>query len=163
MCLLTRHFIILQKIYIDSVPFLWHSCDMVRDFEYIIYKGKYFSVEWYYSEKGDSQAKDYYDKLTVSSQAKFLYLVERMSDHGKISNKKLFNNEGDGLFAFKPQPERFLTFFTKGKKLIITSAFRKKTKKLPNKEKKKALKIKKSYEDRTENGVYYGKNKNNIR
>jgi len=34
---------------------------MVRDYEYIIYKGKYFSVEWYYSEKGDSQAKDYYD------------------------------------------------------------------------------------------------------
>ena len=29
---------------------------MVIDFEYIIYKGKYFSVEWYYSEKGDSQA-----------------------------------------------------------------------------------------------------------
>lgn len=163
MCLLTRHFIILQKIYIDTVPFLWHGCDMVRDFEYIIYKGKYFSVEWYYSEKEDSQAKDYYDKLTVSSQAKFLYLVERMSDHGKISNKKLFNNEGDGLFAFKPQPERFLTFFTKRKKLIITSAFRKKTKKLPNKEKMKALKIKKSYEDRTENGVYYGKNRNNIR
>jgi len=131
---------------------------MIRDYEYIIYKGEYFSVEWYFSEKGESQAKEYYDKLDVSSQAKFLYLVERMSDHGKISNKKLFNNEGDGLFAFKPQPERFLTFFTKGKKLIITSAFRKKTKKLPVKEKKKALKIKNNYENRIANGVYYGKN-----
>jgi phage-related protein len=130
---------------------------MVRDYEYIIYKGEYFSVEWYYSEKGECQAKDYYDNMNVSSQAKFLYLVERMSDHGKISNKKLFNNEGDGLFAFKPQPDRFLTFFTKGKKMIITSAFRKKTKKLPNKEKKKALKVKINYQNRTANGVYYGK------
>ena len=129
---------------------------MIKDFEYIIYKGKYFSVEWYYSENGNSQPKEYYEELDVASQAKFLYLVERMSDHGKISNKKLFNTEGDGLYAFKPQPERFLTFFTKGKKLIITSAFRKKTQKLPNKEKKKALKIRKDYENRIEMGEYYG-------
>lgn len=128
---------------------------MINDCEYIIYKGEFFTVEWYYSEKGTSQAKEYFDELDDGSKAKLLYLIQRISDHGKISNKKLFNNEGDGLYAFKPQPERFLTFFTKGKKIIITSAFRKKTQKLPTKQKKYALKIKDNYETRVVKGDYY--------
>ena len=128
---------------------------MINDCEYIIYNGEHFTVEWYYSEKGTSQPKEYFDKLDDGSKAKLLYLIQRISDHGKISNKKLFNNEGDGLFAFKPQPERFLTFFTKGKKIIISSAFRKKTQKLPTKQKKNALKIKKNYENRVVKGDYY--------
>lgn len=128
---------------------------MINDAEYIIYKGEYFTVEWYYSEKGTSQPKEYFEELDDGSKSKLLYLIQRISDHGKISNKKLFNNEGDSLYAFKPQPERFLTFFTKGKKIIITSAFRKKTQKLPTKQKKNALKIKDNYESRVVKGDYY--------
>lgn len=128
---------------------------MINDCEYIIYKGEYFTVEWYYSEKGISQPKEYFEELGDGSKSKLLYLIQRISDHGKISNNKLFNNEGNNLYAFKLQPERFLTFFTKGKKIIITSAFRKKTQKLPTKQKKNALKIKDNYESRVAKGDYY--------
>jgi len=31
---------------------------------------------------------------------------------GKIFDITKFRNEGDGIYAFKPQPDRFLSFFT---------------------------------------------------
>lgn len=78
-----------------------------------------------------------------------------MGDVGKINDKTKFNNEGDKIYAFKPQPERFLCFFVKGKKIIVTNAFKKKTQKLPKDEKEKALKYKTEYEKRRNEERYY--------
>ena len=86
-------------------------------------------------------------------------LFKRMGDCGKIFDKTKFNNEGDGIFAFKPKPERFLCFFVSGKKIIITNAFRKKTQKISKGEKDRAIKLKKDYNKRFRSGVYYEKNK----
>lgn len=80
-----------------------------------------------------------------------------MGEKGQIRNKEKFRNEGDKIFAFKPQPDRFLSFFTKGKKIIVTNAFTKKQDKLPMAEKDRALARKAEYESRTQNGVYYEK------
>ena len=66
-----------------------------------------------------------------------------------------FNFEGDGIFAFKPIPHRFLCFFVKGKKVIITNAFIKKSDKMPKSEKERALKRKEDYETRTKKEQYY--------
>ena len=41
----------------------------------------------------------------------------------------------NGIYAFKPQPDRYLSFFTDEKKIIVTNGFRKKTEKLPKNEK----------------------------
>ncbi len=49
-----------------------------------------------------------------------------MGEIGKISDIKKFRNEGDKVYAFKPQPHRFLSFFVQGKKIIVTNAFWKK-------------------------------------
>jgi len=78
-----------------------------------------------------------------------------MGDHSKIFDQTKFRNEEDGIYAFKPQPDRYLCFFVKGKKIIITNAFVKKTDKLPKGEKEQALKAKNSFEDRVEQGDYY--------
>jgi phage-related protein len=96
-------------------------------------------------EEGESQPKDYLLKLDSSSQQKVFYLFKRMADFGKINDKTKFRNEGDQIFAFKPQPERFLSFFVKGNKIIITNAFRKKNDKLPKNEKEKAIRCKSDY------------------
>ena len=104
--------------------------------EYVVYEGNFFQVEWYYSENGKSQACDYYKKLNASERRKVLRLFQVMGDIGKIHNEQRFRNEGDKIYAFKPQPHRFLSFFFDGGKIIITNAFVKKQQKLPEAEKK---------------------------
>ena len=122
---------------------------------YVAYEGLSYVIEWYYNEKEESQALEYFSELGVLQQDKTLYLFKRMGDFGKISNKKQFRYEGDGIFAFKPQPDRFLCFFMKGRKIIITNAFLKKTDTLPYREKKKALKFREDYLSRYKEGKYY--------
>ncbi len=79
-----------------------------------------------------------------------------MGDHGQIRNIEKFRNEGDKLYAFKPQPHRFLCFFFDGNKIIITNAFMKRQQKLPKAEKDKAMGYKVDYENRIKKGRYYG-------
>ena len=54
-----------------------------------------------------------------------------MGDFGVIHDTTKFRNEGDSIYAFKPQPDRYLCFFFSGKKIIVTNAYRKKSDKLP--------------------------------
>ncbi len=123
--------------------------------DYIAYKGKIYTIEWYYDESGNSQAHDYLFELDPEMQKKVFYLLKRMGDSGKINDIRKFRYEGDKIYAFKPQPERFLSFFVTGKTIIITNAFRKKSDKLPENEKIKALNYKENYIRRVKEGKYY--------
>lgn len=125
------------------------------DREYVAYQGNRYTIEWYFTENRDSPALNYYDSLDTSQRIKLLYLLKRMGDIGKINDSTKFNNEGNKIFAFKPKPDRFLCFFEKEGKIIITNAFCKKQQKLPKIEKEKALAYKSSYERRVKEGVYY--------
>jgi phage-related protein len=116
----------------------------------VIYFGLCFTLEWYYDKEEKSTAYDYFLKTTQEQKRKFLILVKRMGDFGKILDKTKFRNEGDGIYAFKPQPDRYLSFFTKDKKIIVTNAFCKRTDKLPEKEKDFALKLKQDYLERNQ-------------
>ncbi len=122
---------------------------------YIAYKGQSFVIEWYFNEAGESQALEYFFKLSDLQQDRTLYLFKRMGDFGKINNKTQFRYEGDEIFAFKPQPDRFLCFFVKGRRIVVTNAFLKKGDKLPREEKKRALKYREDYLTRIEEGNYY--------
>jgi phage-related protein len=123
--------------------------------EYIAYIGEQFIIEWYYSDRGNSEALEYFEELSEKQQDRLLYLFKRMGDFGKINNTTQFRYEGDDIFAFKPQPDRFLCFFVKGRKIIVTNAFRKKTEKLPKNEKKKAISCRDDYNRRLKDGAYY--------
>lgn len=125
--------------------------------EYFAYEGEQFTIEWYYSEKGESQARHYYLELYVSDRIKVLKLFKMMGDIGKIRDKTKFRNEGDKIYAFKPQPHRFLSFFVERRKIIVTNAFWKKQDKLPPGEKDRALNCMKSYKERVKGGTYYEK------
>lgn len=127
----------------------------MKDREYIAYEGEKYTIEWYYTEKGGSPALDYYNVLSKGQRLKLLYLLKRMGDIGKIIDTTKFNSEGDQIFAFKPQPDRFLCFFVKKGKIIITNGFCKKQQKLPKTEKERALGYKCSYERRVKDGGYY--------
>jgi len=123
--------------------------------EFIAYEGDSLTVEWFYDENGKSDSLDYFESLSNAQKRKVLMLFKRIGDFGKISDITKFRNEGDKVFAFKPQPDRFLSFFYVGKKVVITNAFRKKSQKLPEKEKYLALQRMNSYDSRVKSGDYY--------
>ena len=114
----------------------------------VIYKGKFFQIEWYYDANGNSQPYDYYESCDLNQKRKFLMLCQRIGDFGKINDITKFRNEGDGIFAFKPQPDRYLAFFKKGSKIIVTNAFKKSGDKMPNNEKSLAVKKREDYLNR---------------
>lgn len=126
--------------------------------EFIAYEGEAFCIEWYFNENGKCDTLDYFEDLPEDIQLKTLTLFKRMGETGAIKDKTKFNHEGDGLYAFKPAPHRFLCFFVKGRKIIVTSGFQKQSQKLPAKEKNRALERKKDYERRSKKGDYYPNN-----
>jgi phage-related protein len=114
----------------------------------VVYVGDYYTVEWYYNGTGYSQAYEYFLSTSQEQKRKFFILVKRMADFGKIFDKTKFRYEGDGIYAFKPQPDRYLSFFMKEKKIVITNGFWKKTDKLPRNEKTLAIKNMNEYVSR---------------
>lgn len=123
--------------------------------EFIAYEGQVFTIEWYYDSRMKSQALEYFNELTKGQQDKALELIKAIGDVGKIINKEKFNFEGDKLFVFKPSPDRFFCFFQVGGKLIITNAYKKRSQKMPAREKERALKLKDDYIKRYDEGSYY--------
>jgi hypothetical protein len=123
--------------------------------KYIAFNGKRYTIEWYFNQSNNSQAKEYFIDLEKDEKASLFAIFVLLDELGQLKNKKKFNYEGDAIYAFKPMPDRFLCFFYEGNKIIITNAFRKKKQKLPSNEKKKALKGKEDYEKRVKEGTYY--------
>ena len=129
----------------------------MSNLEYIAYEGEYFTIEWYFDKKGKSQALEYFYEMSDSQKRKLLMLFKRIGDFGKISDKTKFRNENDDIYAFKPQPDRFLSFFTTNKKIIITEGFLKKSNKLPENIKNRTINIRTDYFNRVKEGSYYEK------
>lgn len=125
--------------------------------EYVAYQGKNYTIEWFYSKNGKSQALEYYRTLPPADRRKVLKLFQLMGEMGQIRNKTMFRNEGDKIFAFKPQPHRFLSFFFEGQKIIVTNGFIKKQQKLPKTEKDRALRMMEEYKQRVQEDTYYEK------
>src|SRR5438445_1420309 len=112
------------------------------------YRGPAFTIEWYWDPQGRSPALEYFDRLPENRQDDLLMLLKRMGDFGRIFDKTKFRNQGDQIFAFKPRPDRFLCFFTTGRKIIITNAFIKKSNRLTAGEKDRALRAMADFEGR---------------
>ena len=123
--------------------------------EYVVYRGESFTIEWYFNHVNHSEAFEYYNSLSAPEKIQLLKLIKRMGDVGEIKDKTKFRHEGDKIYAFKPQPDRFLCFFNEGKKIIITNGFRKKQPKLPLQEKEEALRKRDDYINRIKSGEYY--------
>ena len=119
----------------------------------VVYIGQCFTVEWYFDRNGYSQPYEYFLSTTQAQKRKFFVLVKRIAEFGKISDITKFRNEGDGIYAFKPQPDIYLSFFIKGKKIVITNGFCKRTEKLPKTEKERALVSKDDYLSRNEEDI----------
>ena len=123
--------------------------------QHIAFDGEQFRIEWYVDATGHSQPLEFAEEMAKEYVAKFAQLLKVMGEVGMIRNTTKFRYEGDKIYAFKPQPYRFLCFFTEGRRLIITNGFYKKTDKLPDSEKKRALESREDYLKRVQTGDYY--------
>ena len=123
--------------------------------KFIAHKGSKLTIEWYFDQRGKSNVLEYFNMLPLERKKKFIHLLFLLGDLGKIFNKEKFRYEGDQIYAIKIFPDRFLCFFFKDSKIIITNAYEKKFTKMPKNEKIKALKAKKDYEIRHKEGIYY--------
>ncbi len=135
---------------------------MSTEIEYIAYSGSAYTIEWYFDEVEKSQALDYFQSMNTTEKIQLLKLFKRMGDAGEIRDKTKFRNEGEKIYAFKPQPDRYLCFFYQDSKVIVTNAFRKKQQKLPKNEHNKAVKIRAEYIRRVKLGGYYEEAINNL-
>ncbi len=93
--------------------------------------------------------------MSAVEQQKLFHIVKRLGDFGIIYDKTKFRNEGDDIYAMKPQPNRFLSFFYDGNKIITTNAFNKKAQKLRKQDKVRAIIARADYIKRVKEGVYY--------
>jgi hypothetical protein len=85
--------------------------------DYLVFEGKVFDIEWYFTEREESQAKEYFEELEDGQQNKAMNLFKLMGNIGKILNKEKFRNEGSGIYAFKIKQDRFLCFFAEDKRV----------------------------------------------
>ena len=117
--------------------------------------GTKYTIEWFFDDKGYSQALEYFEELPESQQDKILALFQFMATMGKIWDTTKFRNEGGGIYAFKAGQDRYLCFFFKQGKIIVTNAYTKKSQKMPPKEKRRALAAYKDYVNRVQEETYY--------
>jgi len=123
--------------------------------EFVAHRGGRLTLEWYFESNGNSKPLEYFEDLPFESKKKFAYLFTQLGERGKIFNKEKFRNEGDKIYALKASQDRFLCFFFDGAKLIITNGYKKKSAKIPQREKERALHAKSLYEKRCKEGTYY--------
>ena len=93
-------------------------------------------------------------------QVKLSALVKYIADHGRLFDITKFKkvDSRDNVFEFKPVNHRFFSFFYKGRKIIITNAYIKKSQKVSKRDLEKARNMKKTYTARLKGGIYCEKN-----
>lgn len=124
---------------------------------YVFCHGERFQVEFYFTEKGELPAKEYFDSSDRQVQIKLLALVKYIAEEGRLFDETKFRivDKKGKIYEFKPLADRFFNFFYEGNKIIITNAYRKKGQKVDKRELAKALRLKYDYEFRVKGGIYY--------
>ena len=128
---------------------------------HLVFIGDHFQVEFYYDDKKHIPIWETYEDLTESEKVDFFARVKKIANSkpGTIHPKTVLNIEvkEEKIFALKFGNNRFCTFFTKGKKIIITNGYIKKSQKNTKTikaELEKAKKFKSDYESRVKNNQY---------
>lgn len=125
--------------------------------DYVLYQGEKFQIEFYYTDRGELPAKEYFDSLDVRVKVKLLALVKYIAENGRIFDDRKFRiiDKNTRIYEFKPMVERFFNFFSDGRRIIITNAYRKKGQKVDGRELARAVDLKNDYELRVKRGQYY--------
>lgn len=129
---------------------------------HVIYRGKTFQIEWYYTSNGEMPGYEFYQTLTEHDKARFQVLAQHLADSSKgtFLPKTHYNIEDakHGIYAFKPHANRLLNFMAAGGKIIVTNGFHKQSQKprgVDQEKIRKAIRFKTDYNIRVNRGDYY--------
>jgi len=106
--------------------------------------GQGADVYVYVRQNGESPADRFIEQLVKKERVLIIRWIKGFSEAGQIRNTERFNNEGDGIFAFKGFQARVLCFFlpnSSKKTIILTHGYMKKSDRLPQRQKDRALEI----------------------
>lgn len=130
--------------------------------DYLIYEGRSFSAEWYYTVQGEMPAFEYYQGLRELDQDRLDYMIKYFCDrpygqHLPLTMYRIEDAEKK-IYAFKPRDERFFNFTTEGAKVIVTNAYRKHSQemtKADHEELGMAARYREDYLRRVKEATYY--------
>ena len=118
-----------------------------------------FEIHFYRTKNGDCPIKDFLDALSPKLRSKSLQTIDYLRTFGNelrdpFSKKIEWKNES--IFELRVKQSnniiRIFYFFCIGNRIILTNGFVKKTQKTPKKEIEKAIKLKKDYLKRDNEG-----------
>ena len=119
-----------------------------------------FQIEFYETRDGKSPVADFLDSLDEKMAAKMVGLMELLEEKGTALRLPYSEHLEDGIFELRCKQgsniTRALYFFYIGRKIIITSGFKKKTQKTPPSEIKLAKKRRADWIDNHENADKLG-------
>jgi len=94
--------------------------------KYILYEGRYYTIELAQTREGRCPGQDFLDNLTEAERARILRIIQRLADFGKITNREQFKKIADDFYEFKNYQTRMPCYYIKNRVIIITHGFVKK-------------------------------------
>ena len=108
-----------------------------------------FEVVFFKKSDGTVPVKDFIQQQPYKAQAKILRLISALSYYGNQLREPDSKMLSDGIFELRTKGEkgqvRILYFFYIGRKIVLTNAFIKKTRKTPLNELEQAKKYKREF------------------
>lgn len=102
--------------------------------DFVFSSGTNLRVEWCYTPDGRMPAREYFFSLPELDQERLEMIVKHLADAplGTRLPKSLYRVEdaANKIYAFKPRDERCFNFITDGRRIIITNAYRKHSRKM---------------------------------
>jgi hypothetical protein len=96
--------------------------------QYVVYRGQYLTVEFYYTQAGQIPAREFYVLRAEEERTRFFHIVQHLSDNppGIQLPKTMFNmeEEEERIFAIKPYSGRYLGFYTRDRRFVLRRPLR---------------------------------------
>ncbi len=96
-------------------------------------------VVYYLDDKGRCPVLEELDRLTPNERGKILAYISLLEEQGEALRRPIADYVGDKLYELRPKAHRVLYFFYVERQVVILHLFRKKTDRLPEKERQVAL------------------------
>lgn len=113
-----------------------------------------FEVVFYEKEDGSCPVEEFLQGLDAPMEAKMLRTIELLENNGHNLREPYSKTIGDGIFELRAKVSsditRVLFFFVKGRQIVLTNGFVKKTDKTPKAEIARAKKFRAEYLSREE-------------
>lgn len=113
----------------------------------IFYIGKIFTVECAIRSNDTSESKSFIDGLSIPEKAKIIKVIKRYADFGRIANQEQFKKVEGDIWEFKNYQTRILMYHCSKGHIALTQGFKKKVKRTPKNEIKKANEIIEEYNE----------------